>query len=258
MAKTKSFGDIDERVKVALGKAVIPDATLVVFAASPGRKAAAFLKDSDTNSPFTKFLSNQLAEGVGNLRDLVEAAARETETQTGRRQVPYVKWEGAASAVREIVFRQARESVPTPSTPPFRLGSTYLRNLIAHRASLYLEANKKWDTGNTMSMVDGCNDVTEGMKLVYKDILKITLGSAPVGSKQPSESIDDTIKTMARTVYDDYYRRLANGSDGTAGKVDSADEVMKMTQDMVADLVRQHTDKNSFELWIKEWEKAGQ
>jgi len=104
---TKSFGDLDERVKTALGKAVVPDATLIAFAASPGRKAAAFLTEADENSPFTTFLTQQFATGAGNLRDLVEAAAEETETRTGKRQVPYVSYNGAASAIRQITFRSS-------------------------------------------------------------------------------------------------------------------------------------------------------
>ena len=115
-SNTKNFGDIDERVKAALGKAVVPDATLVAFAASPGRKAAAFLSESDENSPFTKFLTEQLATGTGNLRDLVEAAAETTETRTGRRQVPYVTYTGAASAIRQITFRSSPASFPV-TTP---------------------------------------------------------------------------------------------------------------------------------------------
>jgi len=114
---TKNFGQLDERVKVALGKAVVPDATLVAFAASPGRKAAAFLNTSDKNSPFTAFLAAQLGSGAGNLRDLVEAAAEQTERATERRQVPYVTYSGATSAIRQIVFRETAVA-PVAVTPP--------------------------------------------------------------------------------------------------------------------------------------------
>ncbi|TDU67298.1 caspase domain-containing protein [Prosthecobacter fusiformis] len=114
---TKNFGDLDERVKSALGKAVVPDATLIAFAAGPGRKAAAFLTEADENSPFTKFLTDQFTTGSGNLRDLVEAAAENTETATGRRQVPYVSYTGAASAIRQIVFRSSPAPTPPPGTP---------------------------------------------------------------------------------------------------------------------------------------------
>ena len=116
-SNTKSFGNLDERVKKALGNAVVPDATLIAFAASPGRKAAAFLSDSDENSPFTKFLTDQLATGTGNLRDLVEAAAETTETETGGRQVPYVSYVGAASAIKHITFRTS-PAAPMPVTTP--------------------------------------------------------------------------------------------------------------------------------------------
>lgn len=113
-AGTKNFGGLDDRVKAALGKAVVPDATLVAFAASPGRKAASFLRDSDANSPFTLFLAEQLGSGAGNLRDLVEAAAEKTELATERRQVPYVSYNGATSAIKEIVFRETA-TAPAPT-----------------------------------------------------------------------------------------------------------------------------------------------
>lgn len=101
----KNFGQLDKRVIASLGKAVVPDATLVAFAASPGRKAAAYLHEQDKNSPFTKFLAEQLGSSFGNLRDLVEAAAEQTELATAGSQVPYVRYDGAASAIKKIVFR---------------------------------------------------------------------------------------------------------------------------------------------------------
>lgn len=110
---TKNFGQLDERVKVALGKAVVPEATLVAFAASPGRKAAAFLSEQDANSPFTRFLAEELGTGVGNLRDLVEAAAEQTELATESRQMPYVSYNGSINAIKQIVFR-TNSSVITP------------------------------------------------------------------------------------------------------------------------------------------------
>lgn len=115
---SKSLGNgLDERVKAALGKAVVPEATLIAFAASPGRRAAAFLKESDSNSPFTSFLSLQLTTGTGNLRDLVESAAELTEIRTEKRQVPYVNYVGAASSIRQITFRSKAEPPVMPELP---------------------------------------------------------------------------------------------------------------------------------------------
>lgn len=116
IGSTKSAGDLDERVKRALGNAVVPEATLIAFAASPGRKAAAFLTDSDENSPFTKFISEELSTGSGDLRKLIGDAAFTTETRTGRRQVPYVTYTGAESAIRQITFRSSPALMP--AIPP--------------------------------------------------------------------------------------------------------------------------------------------
>lgn len=112
---TKNFGQLDERVRAALGKAVVPDATLVAFAASPLRKAASFLSSEDKNSPFTAFIAAELRDGTGNLRDLIETAALKTEAATERRQVPYVSYNGATSAIRQIVWREAVAQRPDPA-----------------------------------------------------------------------------------------------------------------------------------------------
>jgi formylglycine-generating enzyme required for sulfatase activity len=141
---TKNFGQLDERVKVALGKAVVPDATLVAFAASPGRKAASFLSEQDANSPFTKFLAEQLGSGAGNLRDLVEAAAEKTEVATERRQVPYVSYNGATSAIKEIVFREMAVQVPQiPSVPGKSAEMAALKAQLAAAEKAREEAERK-------------------------------------------------------------------------------------------------------------------
>lgn len=138
---TKNFGQLDERVKVALGKAVVPDATLVAFAASPGRKAASFLSEQDANSPFTMFLAEQLGTGAGNLRDLVEAAAEKTEFATERRQVPYVTYNGATSAIKQIVFRET--AVPTVTPPGNSAEMEALKAQLAAEKKAREEAERK-------------------------------------------------------------------------------------------------------------------
>jgi LysM repeat protein len=119
---TKNFGDIDARVKTALGKAIVPDATLVAFAASPGRKAAAFLKDNDTNSPFTRFLCDELATGGGDLLALVGRAGKTTRTRTENRQIPYTNYVGDLAAIQEIVFHTS--SIQHPPAPAVNLPPT--------------------------------------------------------------------------------------------------------------------------------------
>jgi formylglycine-generating enzyme required for sulfatase activity len=65
-------------------------------------------------------LTDEFRTGAGNLRDLVEAAAETTEKRTGRLQVPYVSYNGAVSAIRQIVFRTTASTAPAmplPSVP---------------------------------------------------------------------------------------------------------------------------------------------
>lgn len=117
---TKNLGGLDENVKRALGSAILPDGTLIAFAASPGRKAAAFLTESDENSPFTRFLADQMRTQGGDLFSIVNAASRITKQRTEMRQVPHVELRGDASLITDFIIPAAlpMASLSTPSTPP--------------------------------------------------------------------------------------------------------------------------------------------
>jgi formylglycine-generating enzyme required for sulfatase activity len=97
----KDQENLDERVKKALGSAVVPEGTLIAFATSPGRKAAAFLKESDSNSPFTRFVCEQMGSRGGNLLSIVTEATKVTKERTAMRQVPHVELRGDASLIMD-------------------------------------------------------------------------------------------------------------------------------------------------------------
>jgi len=110
----KSLATLDENVKKALGGAILPEGTLIAFAASPGRKAAAFLKDTDTNSPFTRFISEQMSTQGGDLFSIVNAASRMTKQRTEMRQVPHVELRGDASLITDYTIPAAVASNTAP------------------------------------------------------------------------------------------------------------------------------------------------
>ena len=120
--QTKSWRDsgksISEGVLAALGDAQLPEATLVCFAASPGRKAAAVLNDSSENSPFTEFLLKRLGTPGARLRDIFESTADDVAQATKRRQLPYVKYDGAASVLRQLILAPATTAPVAMSAPP--------------------------------------------------------------------------------------------------------------------------------------------
>lgn len=105
-------------MKKALGSAVVPDGTLIAFAASPGRKAAAFLTDNDTNSPFTLFLTEQMDKSGANLFSMVLEAGKITKTRTAGRQVPYINYVGDASLITEVVLRPGGGGEASPVRQP--------------------------------------------------------------------------------------------------------------------------------------------
>jgi sulfatase modifying factor 1 len=114
----KNLAALDESVKKALGGAILPEGTLIAFAASPGRKAAAFLQDTDTNSPFTRFIAEQMSTQGGDLFAIVNAASRITKQRTEMRQVPHVELRGDASLITDFALTAARPVKFTNPAPP--------------------------------------------------------------------------------------------------------------------------------------------
>lgn len=96
--------DLDARVARALGQAELAEGTLVSFSAGPGRKAAAFLRDTDAYSPFTHFLAKGIREQGGDLFGIVSLATATTREATGGKQVPRVKFEGDPSLISAVKF----------------------------------------------------------------------------------------------------------------------------------------------------------
>lgn len=115
-SSTKSLRSLDDSVRTSLGAASLPDATLLAFATSPGRKAAAFIAQDDENSPFTKFLALHLLQPGLSLRDAFDRAADATEDATEKRQSPYVRYDGASRILREIVLLPASLSHREPES----------------------------------------------------------------------------------------------------------------------------------------------
>lgn len=101
-AATKSAADAN--VLRELGEAEIPEATMVVFASSSGRKAAARLNKDSTHSPFTAaFLEFMKTPGL-SLRDIFDKVEDDVTTATAGRQTPVVKFGGSSRIFRELVF----------------------------------------------------------------------------------------------------------------------------------------------------------
>lgn len=106
----------DDRVLRALGEAEIPEATLICFATSAGRKAAAILNSSSVRSPFTDILVEELPVPQRSLRDIFEQVHDRLKLATAGRQVPNVQTDNALSEVfRHTVLVR---TVPPVSSAP--------------------------------------------------------------------------------------------------------------------------------------------
>ena len=109
--------DLDVRVARALGQAELSEGTLVSFSAGPGRKAAAFLKDTDAYSPFTHFLAKGIREEGGDLFGILSRATATTREATGGRQIPRVRFDGDPSLITAVTLGASRPVVAAPTAP---------------------------------------------------------------------------------------------------------------------------------------------
>jgi formylglycine-generating enzyme len=110
--------DLDVRVARALGQAELTEGTLVSFSAGPGRKAAAFLKDTDAYSPFTHFLAKGIREEGGDLFGILSRATATTREATGGRQIPRVRFDGDPSLISAVRLGASRPVVVAPVVTP--------------------------------------------------------------------------------------------------------------------------------------------
>ena len=111
---------VDANVLRALGEAEIPEATMIVFASSSGRKAAARLNQDSTHSPFTaSFLEYIQSPGL-SLRDVFDKVEDAVSAITENKQTPVIKYGGSSRVFRELVFLPgggAGKRLPLPVTP---------------------------------------------------------------------------------------------------------------------------------------------
>ena len=121
-AATKSWSAtksaVDANLLRELGEAEIPEATMVVFASSSGRKAAARLNKDSTHSPFTAaFLEFMKLPGL-SLRDVFDRVEDDVTTATLGRQTPVVKYGGSSKVFREMVLLPGGPLPAKPAADP--------------------------------------------------------------------------------------------------------------------------------------------
>ncbi|MDF1658412.1 MAG: caspase family protein [Verrucomicrobiales bacterium] len=99
----------------------IPEATMILFAAKPGQVA---LDGEGKNSPFTTALVSELTKPGRNAMDAFLAVSDAVVENTGRRQEPWVKLDGAGRAFRSFSLVSGDKPVSVPAitttapTPP--------------------------------------------------------------------------------------------------------------------------------------------
>jgi formylglycine-generating enzyme required for sulfatase activity len=129
--------DLDARVVRALGQAELSEGTLVAFSAGPGRKAAAFLKDTDAYSPFTHFLAKGIREEGGDLFGILSRATATTREATAGRQIPRMRFDGDPSLISAVMLGASR--APIIRTEPVPVPPGYSGEMEALKAQLAAE-----------------------------------------------------------------------------------------------------------------------
>ncbi|MFO1481742.1 MAG: caspase family protein [Verrucomicrobiaceae bacterium] len=111
----------------ALNQDMLNEATLVVFSASPGKPALDRVTDSDTHSPFTQALLDQLPQPGVHSFEVFGRVEENVIRLTEGRQQPRLFYNGSTLPFREFRFAQGQPGQPAPmpvapavvvSTPP--------------------------------------------------------------------------------------------------------------------------------------------
>ncbi|MCB1207294.1 MAG: caspase family protein [Verrucomicrobiae bacterium] len=99
----------------AIGDTELPSATLVMFAAAPGQPA---LDGIDGNSPFTKALVETLGKPGLSAFDTLLEVSDAVAIETGERQVPWIKFDGAGRTFRLFQFSSLDRPIVLPPSKP--------------------------------------------------------------------------------------------------------------------------------------------
>ena len=92
----------------------LPAATMVMYAAAPGKVA---LDGTDGNSPFTAALVENLGRPGVSAFDAFIAVSDAVSKATGKRQVPWIKFDGAGQTFRLFALVGSGETKPDPVSP---------------------------------------------------------------------------------------------------------------------------------------------
>lgn len=103
-------------------EAAMPEATMIMYSTAPGKVA---LDGNGGNSPFTKALLTNLTEPGVNAFDAFLKVSDQVARDTSETQVPWIKFDGAGRAFRQLVFEPPaalphEPVMSVPSTPPVR------------------------------------------------------------------------------------------------------------------------------------------
>ncbi|MBE7497707.1 MAG: caspase family protein [Verrucomicrobiaceae bacterium] len=106
----------------AMSQDTLAEATLVVFAASPGKPALDQVDGADTHSPFTTALLNEMPKPGVHSFEMFGMVEDSVIRQTGGRQSPRLFYNGSTQPFRN--FRFSAAPLPTPPTPAPTLPTT--------------------------------------------------------------------------------------------------------------------------------------
>jgi len=99
----------------------LEEATLVVYAASPGKPAMDRLTEKDPHSPFTTALLAELPQPGVHSFEVFGRVEERVLNSTGNRQKPRLFYNGSTLPFRSFTFAAAAtaaNTTPTPDTPP--------------------------------------------------------------------------------------------------------------------------------------------
>ena len=133
---------------------------------------------------------------------------------------------------------------------------TLIRKLPERLATLKKESHKKWDTGNTLTMLEGTSDFNDGLIGILKELIR---QHGEQGFIRETE-VDAYVKTLVSKL--EFEKKLGNpsGEDrGTLARLEVPGGLSVELQNAIVIMVQaivEYEESFDFDGWRKEWEKS--
>ncbi len=163
------------------------------------------------------------------------------------------------SALIMICFtacQQNTSSSPQPNSSSRNLQAKDLQFLITEKKTAISRTDDLLSSPVTMDMKTGLYSQCDYLKPAYARLLKMTRGETIFSDQDPREFIENKIRPAFDEASLEYQKRLANGTDGTAGSLDAPLARLTRLEELICEEVEFNTVSTTYKEWKNRWDAA--